>query len=132
MVGRFGAVVALSLLAACGSGEFPELGADTNTVPEALIGRWGITAADCSGGAAAKGLMEVSAIGLAFYESRARIRDVRERSETRIVADADYVGEGQSWTRRLTLESRDGGRTLVRRETAPGEPPLSVTYRNCG
>lgn len=100
-------------------------------IPAALHGRWGLVPADCTSTRGdAKGLLTISADTLRFYESRARLAQVTASSPTRIAATFAFEGEGQSWTRTVTLELGSDGATLVRREEAEGER-LSLGYRRC-
>ncbi|MWB77257.1 hypothetical protein GLS40_04400 [Pseudooceanicola sp. 216_PA32_1] len=104
----------------------------TTGIPEAAQGRWGLTAADCGPDASiAKGLMVVDGTTLKFYESRATLGKVAERSDTGIEADFAFTGEGMSWTRREVLDLQDGGRTLVRREYGEGAIPGPLRYTAC-
>lgn len=99
-------------------------------IPEQFRGRWGLNAADCRGGAAAKGLLTIDDSRLIFYESRG----VLERIDNwipanRFTANYGFRGEGQEWERIVTLE-RTGTR-LRRIETGGEEGPVDLTYGAC-
>lgn len=102
------------------------------TIPEALRGRWGINAADCTSTRGdAKGLVEISASELRFYESVATLSEVEERDATRIVGEFSFVGEGQTWQRRMVLDGQDDGATLIRRDYGDDAMPGPLRYRKC-
>ena len=105
--------------------------ADTGTIPAALRGRWGLSPADCDGGAAAKGLLTIDATTLRFYESRGILVRVVEGGPTRIRGDFAFTGKGVAWRRGQILDAQDGGATLVRRETGPDATPGPLRYRAC-
>ncbi len=82
-------------------------------VPVALQGRWTGTADDCAN-AAAELELKVTPNQLLFHESVGTIRAVKPQADGRIAVDADFTGEGESWTRRLMLHpSADGARLTV-------------------
>ncbi|MBE9637672.1 hypothetical protein [Salipiger mangrovisoli] len=125
------ALAVLSLTAAClpqeetASSPVQETG-----IPMAMQGRWGLVPADCTSTRGdAKGLMEVSAERLGFYESRAVLAEVSERSDTRLAASFDMTGEGMSWQRDMVLVAK--GDTLVRQESGEGAIPGPLTYQRC-
>ncbi|SMF78619.1 hypothetical protein [Allosphingosinicella indica] len=104
----------------------------TATIPAALRGRWGLVAADCTSTRGdAKGLLRIAADTIRFYESRAKLGRVVERDRSRIVADFDFEGEGQTWERRLTLDGQDGGKTLIRRDQGDDAMPGPLRYTRC-
>ena len=114
--------------------EAPDDSADagTATIPAALRGRWGLVAADCTSTRGdAKGLIRVTRDTIRFYESRAPLGRVAARDRSRIVADFAFEGEGQTWRKRMVLDARDGGRTLVRRESGDDAMPGALRYRRC-
>jgi len=122
----------LAALAGCMPPETPAE-PDGTGIPAALHGRWGLTAADCIPGRADnKGLMTVTAEGLRFYESRATLARVDERSMTRLMALFDFSGEGYTWQRGQILDLQDGGATLVRREYGPEAMDGVLRYSACG
>lgn len=126
------ALAALVLTAACLPQDGSEPPADTGTgIPVAMQGRWGLVPADCTSTRGdAKGLMEVGADSLKFYESRAVLAEVAERSGDRLEASFDFTGEGMSWSRDMVLVAR--GDTLVRQESGEGAIPEPLTYARCG
>lgn len=101
-------------------------------IPAALHGRWGLVPADCTSTRGdAKGLLTITADRLAFYESRGTIAQVVERDDSRLVADFAMTGEGQEWTRRMSLNVQDGGKTLIRREQGDDAMPGPLKYSRC-
>lgn len=105
---------------------------NTDRIPVALRGRWGLVAADCtSRHGDAKGLLEISDTSLTFYESRAMLRDFIQWSPTGIRAEFDFSGEGMNWEREMSLTLKDEGRTLIRRDYGEDAPATPLTYRRC-
>lgn len=105
---------------------------DSSGIPKTLQGRWGLVAADCTSTRGdAKGLLEVSADQLKFYEAVAKMGTIKEAGGTRIRASFSYSGEGQSWTQDVVLATHDGGKTLTRRDYGPDAAPGPLTYSRC-
>ncbi|PNU06619.1 hypothetical protein A8V01_03180 [Novosphingobium guangzhouense] len=101
-------------------------------IPEAIRGRWGLVAADCTSTRGdAKGLLEVSADQLKFYESVAKLGEIKEAGESRIRGTFDYTGEGQSWTQDVVLDVQDDGKTMIRRDYGKDAMPGPLTYTRC-
>jgi hypothetical protein len=99
-------------------------------IPAALHGRWGLTPADCTAQNVAagnsKGLLEVGADSLKFYESRAIPASEINVSNKSISGNFAFTGEGQSWTKYESL--RAGQDILVRTEI---NPSASFSYAKC-
>jgi hypothetical protein len=151
------AAAAFLALAACGSDSAPEGNVAANEVveapaprpappvnssnaaapgasviPDVLRGRWGLTAEDCTSTRGdAKGLLEIGDTQLRFYESRGTLRTITEQNESRIAAEFDFEGEGQSWQRLVILDTEDGGRSLARREAGADAMKETLHYRRC-
>lgn len=110
-----------------------EVAAGPVTIPAAFRGRWGINAADCEGGAAAKGLLTIEDKRLVFYESRGTLdRVTPSQSPDRFVASYRFTGEGQQWVRTEALTV--AGNRLERRAdpvSGQSEPVTSLTYTRC-
>lgn len=103
------------------------------SVPIAVRGRWGLVPADCTSTRGdAKGLIEVSAQQVKFYESVATLANVEERSPASIRADWSFIGEGMTWSRDMTLTVQSGGDQLVRREFGEDAMDQALTYTKCG
>lgn len=121
-------------------------------IPAAIQGRWGMVALECQAAGAAKtgkcapdavpadctttlgdakGLLEIDATSLKFYESRGTLAEVAESDSSRIRANFDFSGEGMTWQRDEVLEAQDGGKTLVRREYGEGALPGTFLYKRC-
>ena len=101
-------------------------------IPAALRGRWGFTVADCrSGPPRPEGLLEIGAAELRFHESRARLARVAEIGPERIVAEFEYVGEGETRVLRESYHLMPGGRALVRRDASNAPRAESDLYRRC-
>lgn len=102
-------------------------------IPPPIRGRWGLVEADCvSTHGDAKGLLEISADALLFYESRGKLITLREREPTRVVGDFAFSGEGMSWRRRILLEVQDDGQTLIRRDYGGDDVAGQFHYTRCG
>ncbi len=100
---------------------------DDGLVPVALRGRWGLTPADCEAGRSdAKGLLTISADDLKFYESKAVPATSIEKDSTGISGNWDFSGEGQHWSKYVSLKLN--GTTLTRTERAP---MASYEYAKC-
>ncbi|WP_300974132.1 hypothetical protein [Sphingomonas sp. LHG3406-1] len=101
-----------------------------NGIPAEMQGRWGLVAADCNGGAAAKGLLTIEERRLVFYESRGMLADIAERQPVDgFVATYAFTGEGQNWERTITFER--SGDKLRRMEEGSEEGPVDLTYSRC-
>ncbi|WP_404481804.1 hypothetical protein [Novosphingobium sp. BL-52-GroH] len=101
-------------------------------IPEAVRGRWGLVPADCTSTKGdAKGLLEVSADQLKFYEFVARLGTIKEAGESRIRATFAYTGEGQSWTQDVVLDAQDDGKTMIRRDYGKDAMPGPLKYTRC-
>jgi hypothetical protein len=102
-------------------------------IPEVIRGRWGLVPADCTSSRGdAKGLLEVSAKRLKFYESVAELGEIREAGESRIRATFAYTGEGQSWSQDVVLDVQDDGKTMIRRDYGRDALPGPLKYTRCG
>lgn len=102
-----------------------------STIPTALQGRWGLVAADCTSTRGdAKGLIEITGDTITFYESRATLGDIAERSDTRIRAEFDFIGEGMEWSRDISLATEGDGK-LVRTEYGEDAMADPLTYTKC-
>lgn len=105
---------------------------DTASIPAALQGRWGLVAADCTSTRGdAKGLIEVAGDTITFYESRATLGDIAERSDDSIRAIFSFTGEGMTWTRDMALAAQDGGEALVRTEYGEDAMADPLRYSRC-
>ncbi len=101
-------------------------------IPAAVRGRWGLVPEDCTSTRGdAKGLMVVDATHLKFYESRAVLTSIKERSDSRLRAAFAFTGEGQNWALDITLDAQDGGRALVRRDYGADAMPGPLKYSRC-
>lgn len=101
-------------------------------IPLALRGSWGLVPGDCTSTRGdAKGLLMVDADSLKFYESRGTVTSIADSSENRLTADFAFMGEGQEWTRRMTLTVAGDGQTLIRSEAGPDAMPTPLKYNRC-
>jgi len=97
----------------------------TIAIPVQYRGRWGMTANDCTPGRSdAKGLMEIRANSIKFYESLASLQEQRPAIATSFSGTFGFEGEGQSWERVITL-TRTGD--TLKRAQADG----TFTYKRC-
>lgn len=107
-------------------GPAPE-GSATGPIPAAIQGRWGLTPADCTSTRGdAKGLLEIAPESLKFYESRAVPGTSIEAGSQGISGNFNFTGEGQTWTKYVSLKLQGDG--LVRTER---NPMASYTYVRC-
>lgn len=96
-------------------------------IPAALHGRWGMTPADCiSTRGDAKGLLEIGPDFLKFYESRAVPGTSIETEANGISGNWNFTGEGQQWSRYVSLQLQ--GKVLTRTER---NPVASYNYARC-
>lgn len=104
-----------------------------NAIPTALRGRWGMVPKDCTSlHGDAKGLLEISANALMFFESRGTLKRIREQEPTRIRADFTFAGEGMTWDNSMTFTVQDNGQTLIRQDQRPEEgAPGLYHYTRC-
>lgn len=110
----------------------PPAGFEKMDIPAAIQGRWGMVAADCERGRAdAKGLLEISARRLKFYESVGTLDELDEMEPTRIRGEFRFTGEGMTWDRDVILDVQDGGKTLIRREYGDNAAPGPFRYTKC-
>ena len=96
-------------------------------IAPALQGRWGLTPADCIPSRSdAKGLLTITADQIQFYESRGTPGTSIESNDSGISGNFNFTGEGQSWSKYVSLKLQHGG--LVRTERSP---MASYTYARC-
>lgn len=106
-------------------------GATGPGIPAVFHGNWGMNAADCEGGAAAKGLLKIDGDTLTFYESVATLAEVESSKPGSFRAGYAFEGEGMEWSRSMLLETADGGDALYRREFGDGAMPGAFRYQKC-
>ena len=101
-----------------------------SAIPAAVQGRWGLVPADCTSTRGnATGLLTIGPDTLRFYESVATLVTDRARSETMVRGEFEFTGEGQTWTRDVTLSV--SGETLTRTERGGDQPGGTFTYTKC-
>ena len=104
-----------------------EAGGDSDAIPAAFHGRWGMTPADCMPNRSDnKGLLVVSADGIRFYEALAKPAGELRFTPKSVSGSFAFTGEGQNWKRHEVLELQD--HKLVRTES---DPMASYTYARC-
>jgi len=114
------------------AGETSAPDGDAASIPAALQGRWGLVAADCTSTRGdAKGLIEVTGNTITFYESRATLGDVAQRTDDSIRATFSFTGEGMTWNRDMALAAQDGGEALVRTEYGEDAMADPLRYSRC-
>jgi hypothetical protein len=89
----------------------PSAATPPGLIPAAYQGRWTGEGDQCGDRAAALELT-VTPDRLIFHESVGRAETVRSGGDNRIMVDAAFTGEGQSWRRGLML-ARAGNRLIV-------------------
>lgn len=106
-------------------------GTPITAMPAAMQGRWGMAPDDCDPARSdAKGLLQVGADSLRFYESRATLRSAAMIGPDAVRATFAYTGEGMEWTAEDTFRLINNGEVLVRRSTG-AEPTEPFEYRRC-
>lgn len=96
-----------------------------DSIPLPYRGRWGLVAADCTSTRGdAKGLIVINEGTIRFYESLATLKEQRPAIATSFSGLFDFTGEGQTWTKVMTL-TRTG--TSLKRADSDG----NFTYTRC-
>ena len=96
-------------------------------IPAAIQGRWGLTPADCiSTRGDNKGMLTIAPDSLKFYESRAVPGTSIEAGDQGISGNFNFTGEGQEWTKYVSLKLQ--GKVLTRTER---NPVASYDYARC-
>lgn len=109
-----------------------DTGAAVSAIPAPLRGRWGLVPADCTTARGdEKGLIAISANELKFYESVARLKTATSGSAAAIDATFAFSGEGMDWTRRITMATSDGGKTMNLEEFGDDAPAGKRVYTKC-
>lgn len=114
-------------------GEPAATAARGRALPTAFQGFWGVTADDCElANYAAMGRIKVDADRIRFYESRAQVERLTERSPNMVDVLLRFSGEGEDWTRATRLTLEEGGTHLVRTEQpGDGTAGSTTTYQRC-
>lgn len=81
-------------------------------MPAAFHGTWDTDASACAGDSSDMRL-NVTRDRLRFYESTGRIKSVAPWGENQIRVDADFEGEGDVWSRTLTMALSNQAATLT-------------------
>lgn len=85
--------------------------------PTEYQGRWGMTPADCKGGA---GLMTVGATTLSFAAGvKATAKEMVAVRADRLTATLDYTNRKGNWSSPTTMTLQDDGKSLQREDTHP-------------
>ena len=105
-----------------------ENAARDRALPKEFQGYWGITPDDCElANTAATGRINIDADRIRFWESRARVVDVVDRSTYAVTVDLRFTGEGQTWQKRSEWKLEGGSTAMVR--TDAGAAP--IRYQRC-
>ena len=131
-------ILALGLLAACRSPDFPSVGAGApppasaavDPLPQALQGRWGLGPKDCAAPPGSEGLLIVRPRGLNLHGTQAQLTAILDRGPMRAIADYAIVRNDRTWSRRIVLQGQpDGG--LVRRDFDQWQLSGALRYIRC-
>lgn len=79
-------------------------------LPAAFLGVWDVNP-KCPSTSDTK--LTVSATELTFFESGGTIRKVTVKSADEAIVEADFSGEGDTWSRAMPLKLGEGGKTLT-------------------
>ncbi len=94
-------------------------------IPAQYQGRWGMVPGDCTSTRGDnKGLITIGDTSIRFYEATATLKEQRPAIATSFSGQFDFTGEGQRWTKVMTL-TRTGN--SLKRADAEG----SFTYKRC-
>ncbi len=101
-------------------------------IPASMHGRWGLVPGDCTSTRGdAKGLIEVTAGDIRFYESVGQVDAASVRTDSTFRARFAFTGEGMQWTRDMQLALGDGGQSLERSEFGQDAIAEPLTYTKC-
>ena len=115
-----------------GDGATPPTDMVDGDIPDAFHGRWGLVPADCTSDRGdAKGLINIDAEGIQFYESRGVVGTVETSEPGQFRATYDFTGEGMEWTRDMELNVSEDGTQLVRSEYGEDALAEPLTYTKC-
>lgn len=95
-------------------------------IPAALQGRWTGIGDDCNDKTAEQEL-SITPKELIFHESVGTVTSIERQADGRIKINASFTGEGQSWTRGLTLKPSARGQELTMVNDG-----VAVTRKRCG
>lgn len=115
-----------------GDGATPPADMVDGDIPAAFHGRWGLVPADCTSDRGdAKGLINIDAEGIQFYESRGVVGTVETNEPGQFRATYDFTGEGMEWTRDMEISVSEDGTQLVRSEYGEDALAEPLTYTKC-
>ncbi|MBL4858305.1 MAG: hypothetical protein JKY36_03755, partial [Erythrobacter sp.] len=115
-----------------GDGATPPADMVDGDIPGSLHGRWGLVPADCTSDRGdAKGLINIDAEGIQFYESRGVVDTVETSEPGQFRATYAFTGEGMEWTRDMELSLSEDGTQLVRSEYGEDALTEPLTYTKC-
>lgn len=110
----------------------PTATAVAGEIPAAILGRWGMVPKDCTSTLGdAKGLIVVSPKQIKFYEAVAKLGTVKKVTDQSISGAFAFSGEGQAWKLDVTLDVKDGGKTLIRHDYGPDALLGPQKYTRC-
>lgn len=101
--------------------------------PTPFEGYWGATPNDCElANVDARGRISVDNDAIRFFEMKARVDTLAERSASAIDTVLRFSGDGKHWERATRFVLEQGGTTLLRIEQQDaGRPPLTTRYQRC-
>lgn len=102
----------------------PEAPQTLNGVPQDFLGAWNFALEDCNV-AASEGRLVIAPERIEYYESVATIESVSGAPRS-IIVEAEFTGEGESWTERLAYELNAAGDRLT---TTTEDGDVSVRMR---
>lgn len=101
-------------------------------IPPAFHGRWGLVPEDCTSDRGdAKGLIDVDAQGIRFYESQGVIDTVTTSDAATFRGKFAFTGEGQQWERDMQLTVSEDGMQLTRSEYGEDALDRPLVYTKC-
>lgn len=107
--------------------------AQGRALPTAFQGYWGATPDDCAlANVDARGRVAIDSDQLRFFERRAAVDTLRERSPTTLAVTLAYKGDGQRWKHDATLTLEQGGTRLLLVEQGDAvRPGQTMRYQRC-
>ncbi|MDP2259808.1 MAG: hypothetical protein Q8J89_08855 [Caulobacter sp.] len=80
-------------------------------IPEAFRGRWARDPEGCVVGGETRLVVEIDR--LMFHESQGVVRALSTSPTNEVTIEADFEGEGESWSRKLRMVLSEDGQTLT-------------------
>jgi hypothetical protein len=85
--------------------------------PTEFVGYWGVTPNDCElANTEATGRINIDGDTVRFYQAKARVASLQQRSTYEVAADLRFSADGKDWQRTNIFRLESGGTVLFRTE----------------